>query len=104
MSVDDFKAIYWWEWGHRLLGRLVGVGFLLPFLWFLWRGFIDRGLASALGGIFALGALQGAIGWWMVASGLTERLSPHFSHHLSIFDLMPEAQAFWWPPRSMLLV
>ena len=74
MSLDDFKAIYWWEWGHRLLGRLVGVAFLLPFLWFLWRGFIDRGLASALGGIFALGALQGAIGWWMVASGLTERL------------------------------
>jgi len=75
MSLDDFKAIYWWEWGHRLLGRLVGVAFLLPFLWFLWRGFIDRGLASALGGIFALGALQGAIGWWMVASGLTERVS-----------------------------
>jgi cytochrome c oxidase assembly protein subunit 15 len=75
MSLDDFKTIYWWEWGHRLLGRLVGVAFLLPFLWFLWRGFVDRRLAFSLSGIFALGALQGAVGWWMVASGLTERVS-----------------------------
>jgi heme a synthase len=75
MSLDDFKTIYWWEWGHRLLGRLVGAAFLLPFVWFLWRGFVGRRLAFALGGIFALGALQGAVGWWMVASGLTERVS-----------------------------
>jgi cytochrome c oxidase assembly protein subunit 15 len=75
MSLDDFKTIYWWEWGHRLLGRLVGAAFLLPFLWFLWRGFVDRRLALALGSIFALGAVQGGVGWWMVASGLTERVS-----------------------------
>jgi cytochrome c oxidase assembly protein subunit 15 len=75
MSLDDFKTIYWWEWGHRLLGRLVGAAFLLPFLWFLWRGFIDRRLGLALGGIFALGALQGVVGWWMVASGLAEGVS-----------------------------
>jgi heme a synthase len=75
MSLEEFKTIFWWEWSHRLLGRLIGATFALPFLWFLWRGFIDRGLAVALAGIFMLGAVQGAVGWWMVASGLTERVS-----------------------------
>jgi heme a synthase len=75
MSLREFKAIYWWEWGHRLLGRLIGVVFALPFVWFLWRRAIDRRLGIALAGIFALGAVQGAVGWWMVASGLTERVS-----------------------------
>src|SRR5258708_25046813 len=75
MSLDEFKTIYWWEWGHRLLGRLVGAAFLLPFLWFLWRGWIDRRLGLALAGIFALGTLQGAVGAWMVASGLAEPVS-----------------------------
>ncbi len=75
MSLEQFKTIYWWEWGHRLLGRITGAAFLLPFLWFLWRGFVDRRLAVSLGGIFALGAVQGAVGWWMVASGLAERVS-----------------------------
>jgi len=75
MSLDEFKTIYWWEWGHRLLGRLIGVAFLLPFLWFAWRRSFDRRTGFALAGIFALGAVQGAAGWWMVASGLTERVS-----------------------------
>jgi cytochrome c oxidase assembly protein subunit 15 len=75
MSLDEFKTIYWWEWGHRLLGRLIGAAFLLPFLWFLWRRSFDRRTGFALAGIFALGAVQGAVGWWMVASGLTERVS-----------------------------
>jgi heme a synthase len=72
MSLDEFKTIFCWEWSHRLLGRLIGAAFLLPFLWFLWRGWVDRRLGVALTGIFALGAVQGAVGWWMVASGLTE--------------------------------
>ncbi|MCC6891094.1 MAG: COX15/CtaA family protein [Hyphomicrobiales bacterium] len=75
MSLDEFKFIYWWEWGHRLLGRLIGVAFLLPFLWFLWQGWIGPGLRGRLLAIFGLGALQGAVGWWMVASGLAERVS-----------------------------
>jgi heme a synthase len=75
MSLDEFKTIYWWEWGHRLLGRLIGAAFLLPFLWFLWRRSFDRRTGLALAGIFALGAVQGAVGWWMVASGLAERVS-----------------------------
>ena len=74
MSLDEFKAIYWWEWSHRLLGRVIGVVYLLPFLWFLARGVLPRDLKRRLWGIFALGALQGAVGWWMVASGLTERV------------------------------
>jgi heme a synthase len=74
MSLEDFKTIYWWEWTHRLLGRVVGAAFLLPFLWFLWRGWVAPGLRPRLWFIFALGALQGAVGWWMVASGLAERI------------------------------
>lgn len=75
MSLTDFKTIYWWEWTHRQLGRLIGAVFLLPFLWFLWRGKIGPGLRSRLWMIFALGAVQGAVGWWMVASGLAERVN-----------------------------
>jgi heme a synthase len=74
MTLAAFKTIYWWEWTHRFLGRVIGVAFLLPFLWFLWRGWIEPGLRARLWFIFGLGALQGAIGWWMVASGLTERV------------------------------
>jgi len=74
MSLDEFKTIFWWEWSHRLLGRVIGAVYLLPFLWFLWRGGLGGELKRRLWGIFALGALQGAVGWWMVASGLSERV------------------------------
>jgi cytochrome c oxidase assembly protein subunit 15 len=73
MTLPEFQTIFWWEWGHRLLARLVGAAFLLPFLWFLWRGWIDPALRIGLWLLFGLGALQGAVGWWMVASGLAER-------------------------------
>jgi len=75
MSLDAFKTIYWWEWTHRALGRLIGVVFLLPFICFLWRGWIEPGLRAWLWTIFGLGALQGAVGWWMVKSGLAVRVS-----------------------------
>jgi cytochrome c oxidase assembly protein subunit 15 len=74
MSLSQFKSIFWWEWSHRLLGRFIGVAYLLPFLWFLWRGAVRGELRRRLWGIFALGGLQGAVGWWMVASGLTKRV------------------------------
>jgi heme a synthase len=74
MSLDEFKTIFWWEWSHRLLGRFIGVAYLLPFLWFLWRGALGADLKRRLWIIFGLGALQGAVGWWMVASGLTHRV------------------------------
>ena len=74
MTLADFKPIFWWEWGHRLLGRLVGVVWLVGFLWFLARGRIPDGWTGRLFALGVLGGLQGAIGWWMVASGLTDRL------------------------------
>jgi cytochrome c oxidase assembly protein subunit 15 len=74
MSLAAFKTIFWWEWTHRLLGRVIGVAFLLPFLWFMWRGWVGPGLRARLWFIFGLGALQGAVGWWMVASGLADRV------------------------------
>jgi heme a synthase len=74
MTLHEFKTIFWWEWAHRLMGRVIGAAFLVPFLWFLAKGWIGPGLRGRLWAIFALGALQGAVGWWMVASGLVDRL------------------------------
>jgi len=74
MSLAEFKTIFWWEWAHRLLGRTIGVVFLLPFLWFLWRGWVEPNFRARLWIIFGLGALQGGVGWWMVASGLADRV------------------------------
>jgi cytochrome c oxidase assembly protein subunit 15 len=74
MSLHEFKTIFWWEWSHRLLGRVIGGVYLLPFLWFLWRGMLNAELRRRLWIIFGLGALQGAVGWWMVASGLSQRV------------------------------
>ncbi|WP_246742475.1 COX15/CtaA family protein [Microvirga splendida] len=70
MTLSEFKFIYGWEWGHRQLGRLLGLVFFLPLVWFWARGAIQGRLALTLLGIGALGGLQGAIGWIMVASGL----------------------------------
>jgi cytochrome c oxidase assembly protein subunit 15 len=75
MSLEAFKTIYWWEWSHRLLGRLLGAAFGLPFLWFLVRREIPRRLVWRCAVLFALGGLQGLVGWWMVSSGLSERIS-----------------------------
>jgi cytochrome c oxidase assembly protein subunit 15 len=74
MNLAEFRTIFWWEWSHRLLGRVIGMAYLLPFLWFLWRGDIAAALKRRLWLIFGLGALQGAVGWWMVASGLSQRV------------------------------
>src|SRR5215470_16088955 len=87
MTLDEFKLIYWWEWAHRLLGRLIGAAFLLPFLWFLWKGWVEPALRGWLWAIFGLGALQAAVGWWMVSSGLAERVnvSPYrLAFHLAL--------------------
>lgn len=75
MDITQFKTIYWWEWSHRMLARLVGCAFLLPFLWFLWHGWIEPPLQARLWAIFGLGAVLAVVGWWMVASGLTNRIS-----------------------------
>jgi cytochrome c oxidase assembly protein subunit 15 len=75
MSLDAFKTIYWWEWSHRLLARTIGAVFFFPFVFFLWRGWIEPHLRKRLWLIFGGGAALGAVGWWMVSSGLTERTS-----------------------------
>lgn len=73
MSLEAFQTIFWWEWTHRVLARFVGVLFAVPLAIFWISGRIPAGLKPKLVGILALGALQGAIGWWMVASGLSVR-------------------------------
>lgn len=78
MDLEAFKRIFWWEYIHRLLGRVIGLVFLVPFLWFLLRGKLDRPLAWKLAGVFLLGALQGGLGWYMVQSGLVD--DPKVSH------------------------
>jgi len=74
MSLDEFKSIYYWEYFHRLLGRLIGVAFAVPFLWFLARRRLPRRLVLPLAGILLLGFAQGALGWYMVESGLADRV------------------------------
>jgi cytochrome c oxidase assembly protein subunit 15 len=73
MTLDEFKSIYWWEYAHRLLGRLIGVAFAIPLAWFLVRRTLPRRLIPALCGILLLGFAQGGLGWYMVKSGLADR-------------------------------
>jgi cytochrome c oxidase assembly protein subunit 15 len=75
MSLDAFKSIFWWEWTHRLLGRLLGFVFFVPFVWFAWSGAIVRREWPRMLLLFALGGLQGFVGWWMVESGLETRVA-----------------------------
>jgi len=75
MSLEAFKSIYWWEWSHRLLGRLVGIVFSLPLLLFLGLRILPRRLIGRCWALLVLGGLQGLVGWWMVASGLSDRVS-----------------------------
>jgi len=95
MTLAGFKGIFWWEYAHRLLGRLVGAAFLLPFLYFLAMRRVDRALGEKLAAIFALGALQGAMGWYMVKSGLVDdpsvsqfRLAGHLGLAFAIYGAM----------------
>jgi len=97
MSLEAFKGIFWWEYLHRLLGRAIGLVFLLPLVYFVWKRRVDAALVPRLVGIFCLGALQGAVGWWMVKSGLID--DPRVSHvrlsiHLGIAFLI-FALTFW---------
>lgn len=106
MSLAEFKQIYWWEWAHRFLGRAIGVVFLIPFLVFLAQRRISAPLGWRLAGLFVLGGVQGAVGWWMVASGLSDRLDVsqyRLAAHLGLAFLIL-ALLFWttldvWPDR-----
>ena len=74
-ELSDFKQIFFWEYLHRLIGRLIGIVFLIPFLYFLWKKKLDNAWIRKCLFLFALGGLQGFLGWFMVKSGLTERTS-----------------------------
>jgi heme a synthase len=108
MSLGDFQFIYWWEWSHRFLGRFVGLAFALPLVVFLATKQIKKGLAPWLWAMFLLGGLQGAIGWWMVSSGLSgDRLDVaayRLATHLSMAFLLMAITAWTamdliWPKR-----
>ncbi|EAR52148.1 cytochrome c oxidase assembly protein [Oceanicola granulosus HTCC2516] len=96
MSLAEFKSIYWWEWGHRQLGRVIGLVWALGFAGLLVAGKMPRGWTGRLLVLGALGGLQGAVGWWMVASGLEEgmfdvasyRLAVHLGLAFAIFGLI----------------
>ena len=95
MSLDEFKNIFWWEYGHRVLGRFIGLLFFLPFLFFLVRGYLKGAWKGKLFGLFLLGGLQAIVGWYMVKSGLVDnphvsqyRLAAHFGIALMIYAVM----------------
>jgi heme a synthase len=97
MDLAAFKRIFWWEYGHRLLGRAIGVVFLMPLIYFALRGWLGRALIPRLFGLFALGAMQGGMGWYMVKSGLVDdphvsqyRLAAHLGIAFAIYGFM-----FW---------
>lgn len=97
MDVAAFKGIFWWEWFHRLLGRAIGLVFLVPLAWWVVRRRVPAALAAGLALIFILGGLQGAMGWYMVQSGLVDdprvshfRLTAHLGLALVLFAAM-----FW---------
>jgi cytochrome c oxidase assembly protein subunit 15 len=105
MSMANFQFIYWWEWAHRFFGKLIGVAFAVPFVVFWATGQL-KGRFWAVLGLFALGGLQGAVGWWMVTSGLTGRLdvAPYrLATHLAIafailaVSLLLAMSCFGWP-------
>lgn len=108
MSLGAFKAIYWWEWSHRLLGRLLGVVFAAPLVVFLATGRLPRRLIWRVGALFLLGGLQGFVGWWMVKSGLEarvtvapERLATHLGLALMLYAALiwTGLEAWAGPPR-----
>lgn len=104
MSLDAFKAIFWWEWAHRFLARMVGFAFAIPLVYFVVRRRLPAAFSWQLGGLFVLGVLQGAIGWYMVSSGLVDRidvshyrLALHLTVAFLIFSLL--LWSAWTLPR-----
>ena len=97
MTLEGFQFIFWWEWAHRQIGRVIGLVFFIPLVWFWTRGMIPRGYKLKLVGFLILGGLQGAMGWYMVKSGLVNdvrvsqyRLTAHLGLAFLVFGLM-----FW---------
>ena len=103
MTLEAFKGIFWWEWAHRLIARSIGVIFAVPLIFFWMRGRLERRLKMPLLGILALGGVQGAIGWWMVASGLSKRVDVsqyRLAVHLTVACLIFSAVTWVWRALS----
>lgn len=105
MSLSDFKFIYFWEWFHRLLGRLIGMAFALPLAWFWVRGRIPTGYGPRLVGLLLAGGLQGVVGWWMVTSGLVDRTDvSHFRLAAHLGLALAILGAVVWTARDMQML
>jgi cytochrome c oxidase assembly protein subunit 15 len=108
-GLEGFKSIFWLEWTHRLWGRLTGVVFAVPLLWFAVRGAVDARLGTRLFVLFILGGLQGAVGWFMVASGFAEgstavsayRLVVHLALALALYAAILWTALELWRPRPL---
>lgn len=97
MSLAEFKFIYWWEWGHRFLGRIIGFVFIIPLVFFWVKGRLESKLKPRLLFLLFLGGLQGFVGWWMVSSGLVDRVDVsqyRLAVHLTLAAII-FAYAFW---------
>jgi len=92
MSLDEFKSIFWWQWTHRFIGRMIGLVFFAGFAWFLIRKKLDRKLLIKCIILMCVGALQGLVGWWMVKSGLSK--NPYVSHYRLAIHFMTALTAF----------
>ena len=108
MSLADFQNIYWWEWAHRFLGKMIGLVFALPYIFFAFLGRL-KGRFWSVTGLFILGGMQGAVGWWMVTSGLFSaldvsplRLAVHLGMAFAILGigLWLALGAFGWPGKE----
>ncbi len=96
-ALENFKKIYFWEWLHRFLGRFIGMVFLLPFLWFLKKGYFTRKAIPKLIFLFALGGFQGFLGWYMVKSGLVnEPRVSHFRLAMHLCTALTTLSLIWW--------
>jgi len=103
ITIEEFKSIFYWEYGHRMLGRLIGLVFIVPFLWFLIRKQINRKLLPKLLLIFFMGGFQGFLGWYMVKSGLIK--NPDVSHYRLALHLVTAFATFgytFWVALSLL--
>lgn len=118
MSLEEFQFIYWWEWAHRFLGRVIGLVFVVPLVYLVWTKRIARSLWPKLVLLFVVGGLQGALGWYMVSSGLSERvdvsqyrLAAHLTLAVALFAAVvltaltvQRRFAFQWNSKSLLAV
>lgn len=105
MTLEGFKAIFFWEWLHRILGRLVGMAMIVPLVWYAWRRAIPTGYGWRLCALTSLVGLQGAIGWWMVASGLEYRVDvSHFRLAAHLLTALFLLAGLVWTARDLTVL